>query len=588
MQYPSTKKTEHRALNALEAIIDEHCTMDHQFNGDDKEMSWDGYIWLYKKNNGDQSGKNFDARVPVQIKGHYDRNHEHLNRDTISYPVRLTDLEAYSTERGVLYFEIFLDGEKSSIFYASLFPSKIADYLEAAKRKGNKSKYSIPFHRLNKDANQLYIIAKQFDNEARQQGFAYTQLVQDRIRSDDFSRLTSVNLTVIGAKDSYSALRRLSSGDVCLYGKTDGDKYDRPLEYLNNSKFFVGRDVNQEISVGDEVFYHQYRCVADSDGGMVIIPSPNLKLRITEGKLNFKPVSTLDELYRDARFVLSLKAHSAYSIADQEFHFRISGISTDFENRLNYIVDIYEVLKMIGFAVDVEFSYYTEDQQRQLIKLINLRHNANGARLKDGYTKYLWKFDGKYVPLIIFKKGHSIEFINSVYTDKFAIFLPSDKRDDEKGYRMPLFAYQNADVLSDLYYYNYEAFRRQIDNSDINEETSDALLDCVLLMINVFDINGDQFFLELSDHLLQQLRPYIAKEILLLNSMQIRKRLNTLDNNDVVQLHSIVSDDVQVLFGKSVLLGDVKAAEEYFNRFPVDEQIRYKEFPIYKLYSDLL
>ena len=73
-----------------------------------------------------------------------------------------------------------------------------------------------------------------------------------------------------------------------------------------------------------------------------------------------------------------------------------------------------------------------------------------------------------------------------------------------------------------------------------------------------------------------------------MNSMQIRKRLKTLDNNDVVQLHSIVSDDVQVLFGKSVLLGDVKAAEEYFNRFPVDEQIRYKEFPIYKLYSDLL
>lgn len=588
MQYPSTKKTEHRALNALEAIIDEHCTMDHQFNGDDKEMSWDGYIWLYKADNGVQSLENFDARVPVQIKGHYDRNHEYLNRETISYPVRLVDLAAYSTERGVLYFEIFLDGKESSIFYASLYPSKIADCLEAAKRKGNKSRYNIPFHRLNKDANQLYIIAKQFDNEARQQGSAYTQLVQDRIRSDDFSRLTSINLTVIGAKDSYSALRRLSSGDVCLYGKTDGDKYDRPLEYLSNSKFFVGRDVNQEISVGDEVFYHQYRCVADSDGGMLIIPSPNLKLRIIEGKLNFKPVSTLDELYRDARFVLSLNAHLAYSIADQEFHFRTSGISTDFENRLNYIVDLYEVLKMIGFAVDVEFSYYTEDQQRQLIKLINLRHNANGAKLKDGYTKYLWKFDGKYVPLIIFMNGSSIEFINSVYTHKIAIFLPSDKGDDERGYRMPLFAYQDANVLSNLYYYDYEAFQGQIDDSDANRTTSESLLECVLLMINVFDQNGDQHFLKLAEYLLQKLEPYITKEIFLLNGVQIRKRLKIFDSNDVVQLHSIVSDDAQVLFGKSVLLGDVNAAKEYFDRFPVDEQIRYKEFPIYKLYSDLL
>ena len=47
MQVPSSTKTEQRAVNALEAIIDEHSTMVHQFNGNDKEMSWDGYIWLY-------------------------------------------------------------------------------------------------------------------------------------------------------------------------------------------------------------------------------------------------------------------------------------------------------------------------------------------------------------------------------------------------------------------------------------------------------------------------------------------------------------------------------------------------------------
>lgn len=54
MKIPSTK-TEHRAVNALEVIIDNHSTMEHQFNENDKEMSWDGYIWLYKNNNGDQS-----------------------------------------------------------------------------------------------------------------------------------------------------------------------------------------------------------------------------------------------------------------------------------------------------------------------------------------------------------------------------------------------------------------------------------------------------------------------------------------------------------------------------------------------------
>ena len=97
MQISSTK-TEHRAVNALEAIIDEHSIMDHQINGNDKEMSWDGYIWLYKENNGDQSKQNFDARVPVQIKGHNDFKQKYIRKDRIKYSVKLADLEAYATE----------------------------------------------------------------------------------------------------------------------------------------------------------------------------------------------------------------------------------------------------------------------------------------------------------------------------------------------------------------------------------------------------------------------------------------------------------------------------------------------------------
>ena len=47
----SSNIIEHRAINALEAIIDEHSTMDHQISANDKEMSWDGCIWIYQKNN---------------------------------------------------------------------------------------------------------------------------------------------------------------------------------------------------------------------------------------------------------------------------------------------------------------------------------------------------------------------------------------------------------------------------------------------------------------------------------------------------------------------------------------------------------
>ena len=60
---PSTK-TEHRAINVLESVIDNHSTMDYKINSDDKEMSWDGTIWLFKKNNGNQSKHNIEATTP--------------------------------------------------------------------------------------------------------------------------------------------------------------------------------------------------------------------------------------------------------------------------------------------------------------------------------------------------------------------------------------------------------------------------------------------------------------------------------------------------------------------------------------------
>ena len=76
MAKPSNTKIEKRALNTLESIIDEHSTMDYQFNSGDKEMSWDGYIDIFKINNGDLSRAHVDESIPVQIKGYIEEKQQ--------------------------------------------------------------------------------------------------------------------------------------------------------------------------------------------------------------------------------------------------------------------------------------------------------------------------------------------------------------------------------------------------------------------------------------------------------------------------------------------------------------------------------
>ncbi len=256
MNIPSSTKIEQRAVNALESIIDEHLTMKHQFNDNDKEMSWDGYIWLFKNNNGSQSKDNLDARVPVQIKGHNDTRKKFFDKSRITYPVELDDLRAYAKEKGVLYFQIFVDEKnRKDIYYSSLFPSKIRDYLEWADHKTNRKSINIQFTKLDRNADKLYIVAKQFSEEATKQGSAYNPLVIDRIRCIDFDKLKSISLSVVGAEDEYSVLLRLASGDVCLYGQTEDDKYPRPLEWIDGTKFYIKSEVSQSVSLGDRVYY---------------------------------------------------------------------------------------------------------------------------------------------------------------------------------------------------------------------------------------------------------------------------------------------------------------------------------------------
>jgi hypothetical protein len=586
MSNPSNTKIEQRALNTLESIIDEHLTMSYQFNSQDKEMSWDGYIDIFKSNNGDQSKANFDDRVPVQIKGHKDEKQRYIKKSRINYAVSLDDLRIYSKEKGVLYFQIFLCKGQGEVFYNILYPSKILDYLDKAEKRNNEKNINIPFFKLKKDPDTLYNVAKQFSNEGTKQGSAFTPLVQDRIKKEDFDKIEYIKFTAVGVSNPYEALMRLSSGDVCFYGKTSDDKYERPLEWQDGSIFYVDREVSQDIAVGGTIYYQKYKCLAGSNGGMVITLSPNLKLNISEKKIEFKPVSSLDKLNNDAKFLLDLNTSKEFSVAGHEIS-TTNAFETDFEKRLSYFVELHNALKMISFETSTPWEQFTKEQFVQFHKLVDIFHNESTFKLTDGFYKHLWSFDGKNIPIIINKQKDKIELTHAVYTDKIALFYP-DEEDDSITYRVPVFVGVEAEVLSNLYYYDYDLLRKQIDDSDINSKSAPALNDCVLHLIKVFDLNGDYRFLDLADYLMNRLENLQKdKSLFLLNKLQIKKRQGTLNENDIALLNGIEDSDVQVGFRKYVLLEDKEKASTIFDQFTDAQKEFYTEAPIYKLYIEL-
>lgn len=99
---------------------------------------------------------------------------------------------------------------------------------------------------------------------------------------------------------------------------------------------------------------------------------------------------------------------------------------------------------------------------------------------------------------------------------------------------MPLFIYNGADVLSNLYFYDYDSFYKQIDDSDINEITVNAFIECSLILINVYDMNSDVHFLDLADYILNKLEPFVQKDVFLLNKMEIKKRKKDLEDEEKI------------------------------------------------------
>lgn len=525
MSKPSPTKIEKRALNTLEGIIDNHDTMDYQFNYADKEMTWDGFIWLNKEDNGVLSKDNVDSRIAVQIKGHYSKDYTTIGNDKINYSVDLKDLELYATEKGVLYFQIFLDDAGNEVYYSSLYPSKIADYLELAEKRGNANSITIQFTKLEKNPLTLFYVVKQFSNEAKLQGSAYTPIVKDRIRSDEFQDLKVVNLSVVGTNDVFEVLKRLSTGDICLHGKTDiNERYFRPIEWHDNTTFYSGRDVEQSISIDGIVYYDKYKCIIDSNGGIELIPSPNLKMRISEGKYDFSTKSSLYEMSNDAKFLLALHTADAYYIGEQKLNIETHDLSEEFENRLKFIIDAYDATHAIGLDSYIKIDSLSDEERKSLITLVNLYLGAYKDRFTDVYTRYDWKYGDKYYPLLINKTERQFTIESSIYTKQYVVLLP-DPESNELVYRMPLFAYQKPEILANLVLCDFDEFENQILSSDYNPKTTETLNSCTLSLIGAYDICKDKHFLELAQLMINRIMQIDNGEMIILNNIQIKEDL---------------------------------------------------------------
>lgn len=575
-------KIEERAIGVLNDIINDHPTMESKIVHGDKYMSWDGSIIIYKPGCTKRKKETYDYDIPVQIKGRTDSAEKYLNETTINYPVDVRDLKLYYEQRGCLYFIVFFDeaSKRGEIFYSLLYPSKLKGYLER-NDKNCKKQIPLKFSRLKKEASELYYVLAQYGSEMVRQGFGRGQIVSQTIRLNDIASVEAISATVVGAKNEWEFLRKVNSGDACIYGKVNGINF--PIEFDESVKMFMGCDnVQLPIMVDGTEFYSHCNMVYNLDDGIVVKPSDNIVIQINKGTIDFRPRTTLKQIRNDIAFLFALERTHQTHFGNSVIPFGDLVFSKEVRDKLIKLRDLCDVVSEVGIDIPKTISQFSESNYKELSLLLSIKQGYLNDRFNQTSSTYNWSFDNKFYPILIEKQPQGNILFSLSRNSSMQIYKWDGKTNH---YKFPSFAVLETNVIANLYNFDRVWFEKQIDIADVNSDTIGDLNMVALKLVSAYDLSSNIVFLSLAKRIYAR---FNTDEIYyLINTLQIKVRETGLTVSDKKKLDCAETNEVQAQFCKSVLLGNKIEAEGYYKKMSKFEQDQIERLPIMKLYFDM-
>ncbi len=618
---PLKRKIEDRSITALQLIIDAHPTMDASINKRDKELSWDGYIRLFINDDATSDKLNYDDDVPIQIKGHVDKDRKHMDKERITASIDLDDLNVYYRNFGCLYFVMYMteDGSEVEIFYSSLYPSKIKGILEEAERRHNTSSISIPFLKLAKDCKELYLLCKQFSFEIRKQGSGYGQIVPRSITGDGLQMVKQITATTVGGKTPYDLLKRINTGDAVIYATIDDSGIQYPMQ-IYGIVASVKNVIEMPILIGEKQYYSSIETedtvtAPDAknyvkDGTVTVRPSPNVTFTFKGTDINFKFrfITDLMQLKHDAEFMLDLLDKKEMTIFGATSKMGNAKIDNGFLHQLRSIIEAGQVLEDIGCNILIPFKELTEEDKRQIDLLCNIRDGHVHFNTEKEKFLYTWVFRGKSWPLVVDISGDEVNLLGYVFnTDLvFSIGTPDGKDHTNEtlpddAYIVPNFVRFEPELLANIYWYNYESMFEQIDRSVVVEATADELNGLALNLIAAYDLSGNEKLLDVADEVLIRLIdvfPNIVHYVVNACQIEVRKNgaLSDASRECLDEMAGTVFEappegqaDVGRVFAycRAVLKGETELADELYSKLTDADRTSVDGFPIRTLHQKL-
>lgn len=574
------------AVLALKNVIQLNDLMKEYINDNDKEPSWDGFIYLYKSD--DMKAENIKYRIPVQVKG---KNQENLlKKQRISYPVEYKHLRNYYKDGGAFYVVVAIsdDRRKTTIFYNALTTVKLNALLKNSEKKKPDQTKNVVLERLkNDDDKLLFKVLSQFGFDREQQGSGEGEIIEKVINIDVINKVDSIRVTSYLTTNEEEILKMVSSGELCLYGyRSDVDMwFPFDLEQQKDMRLKKVLQIDKTLGIDRQVYYNNYLVEREYSKDPIIRVSENLTIDLLGGKLNFNMHGNIKSLKRDVDFLYAiLNGNTFWMDNKQVSEYTDVKLPADLKANMEMITDFYNALEEIEFSCDKRTDEFNENNWKAVTKLINVYHRKMKLKEDNKSEWYIWWWDEKIIPILIVKdENDKTQIVNWIGKEGYAVFT---ERETGGQSRLPKGLLFKRDIWERLYDVDEEILLRDIEKSDYSERTLNDLYMFFVEILAAYDITRNEKYFDmaqlLSDKLLQVDE---NNEYGIINKLQLLKRKRELSEDEISVLEKLEesTNDSMVRSAVNILLENKHNAKKLVNQLSEEDQATFKQFPIYNL-----
>ena len=587
----NTKRIEESATHALKGALLRCPTLAAYISENDKTPSWDGQVFVY--GSAEQKKSDGILVVPVQVKG----TSKHLSAKSVSYSCEISDLRNYYQNGGCILFLVSVDLESQfhKIYYSSLQVYDLKKELDAAGKQQSRSiqLQEFPEGSPNEMANIFVSFAQ---DRSKQTSFVNKELLPLDDLVQRGIKVERLSFTVPGIGfTSYNIGKYVSSHEVYLYAKPEGLDIEIPVDKVTN--MMMSRRVFQLVCVAGHKHYDSYS-VLHRNGDTLIKIGNGISVRLFEAEkritLHFKPAGTLSDFIRDASFMVDVFQNNEIEIGTAKFPLNEPDkINIDqYVRSLAYYKDVKKMLDILGVTEELLCIGLTEQDETNLrnFVLAVLYHREIGfPQTKETDTVIHGPFKIANLSICIWaRRQESGKYIIENYftPHTVAAFAPDDTKCEHPNptshfLMMDKTAFTNSSNI-DYQCIENDLFATKLTPLLINPAT---LL--LLEMLKAYDEQPDKLTELL--HLAEKTCTWIEKSdveydsyTMVLNRMQIAKRLRKLNTAEMLKLAQIIESDatVDIRCGAYLLLDDNESAQKCFREMPTVQQKEFLKFPI--------